>query len=248
MKKWSVYVLSFLFMISLTACSGGHRMGKPLKNNPHLKWAANIETNQAVQEEVVSDSLELVESNYAVKRGSDAFYIQYAFIVKNPNTEKGIKFLTTRITAKNANDEILGTTDIVGKEIRPDSMWYSASQAFRTDEEPAAVDFEIIQPGDSDWVPQKYLEYPGEELLVENTAKRSDKIVGEISNPNDYEINGAAVTVLFRDDTGKLLAGETAYVKNITANGKIPFEVSLFGREDETYVTENFEAHASPWY
>lgn len=248
MKKWSVCVISILLAVSMTACSGGRRMANPLKSKSNLKQVSAAETNQKVQVENVPEPLQLAESNYAVKRGPDAFYIQYAFIVKNPNTEKGVRFPKIRITAKNANDEILGTTDIVGKEIGTTGMWYSASQAFHTDEEPAAVDFEIIQPGDSDWVPQKYLEYPGEELQIENAAKRSDKIVGEISNPNNYEINGAAVIVLFRDDTGRLLAGKTTYTKNITANGKIPFELSLFGRENETYITENFEVHASPWY
>lgn len=209
---------------------------------------AVLKSERVMPEEAASEPLELVESGYAVKNGYDKFYIQYAIIVRNPNAEKGVRFPKVRITAKNANNEILGTSDIVGKEILPNGMWYSAFQACSTEEEPASVDFELIQPEDSEWVSSSHFDYVGEELLVENPVKRNDKIVGEISNPNDYDIDGVAVTVLFRDESGKLLAGETTYTDKITANGKIPFELLYFGGEHQAYITDHFEVHASPWY
>lgn len=190
--------------------------------------------------------LELIESGYAIKKGSDKFYIQYALIVKNPNTEMAVKFPKVRITARDTGGAILGTEDIVGGQILPGGMWYSAFQGPSADSEPATVDFELIQPDDGDWVSPNSLDYAGEPLTVENPTKRDDKIVGEVVNPNNFDIDSVAVVVLFRDDSGKLLAGETTYTDKVAADSKTPFELSIWGSEDS--ITDNFEVYAYPWY
>jgi hypothetical protein len=48
-----------------------------------------------VPKTVSTDELnhELLDSGYAIKKGSDKFYIQYALIVKNPSTEMAVDFL-----------------------------------------------------------------------------------------------------------------------------------------------------------
>lgn len=191
--------------------------------------------------------LEMVDSGYAVKDGYDAYYIQYAIIVKNPNTERAVEFPRVRLTARDADGAILGTEDIVGSSILPGGTLYSAFQGPSVDSKPATVDFEIVQPDDSDWVSPDRIDNVGEPLSVENPTKREDKIVGEVSNPNDFDISSVAVVVLFRDGSGKLLAGETTYTDKVTAGGKIPFELSLWGADDG-YITDDFEVYAYPWY
>lgn len=203
----------------------------------------NIEVQKAVSRENLLP-LELVESGYTLKKGSDKFYIQYALVVKNPNTEIAVEFPKVRLTARDASGAILGTKDIVGGEILPGGMWHSAFQGPSADSEPASVDFELIQPDDNDWVSPDFLDNAGEPLTVESPVKRDDKIVGEVVNPNDFDIGSVAVIVLFRDDSGKLLAGETTYTDKVTAGGKIPFELSLWGSGD--YITDNFEVFAYP--
>lgn len=190
--------------------------------------------------------LEIVDSGYTVKDGYDTNYVQYAIVVKNPNTERAIRFPKVRLTSRDADGAILGTEDIVGSSIMPGGAWYSASQGSSVDSTPATVDFEIIPPDDSDWVAPDRIDNAGEPLTVENPAKRGDKIVGEVSNPNDFDINSVAVVVLFRDGSGKLLAGETTYTDKVTAGGKIPFELSLWGTNGG-YITDNFEVYAYPW-
>ncbi len=206
----------------------------------------NIQVQKAVS---VGDllPLELVESGYAIKDGFDTYYIQYALVVKNPNTERAVRFPNVRITARDADGTILGTEDIVGSSILPEGTWYSAFQGPSVESEPATVDFELVQPDESDWVLPDFIDNAGEPLSVENSAKRKDKIVGEVVNSNDFDINSVAVVVLFRDDSGKLLAGETTYTDKVSAGGKIPFEISLWGADDG-YITDNFEVHAYPWY
>ena len=183
---------------------------------------------------------------YAVKDGFDTYYIQYAIAVKNPNTERAVMFPTVRLTARDAEGAVLGTDEIVGSSILPGGTWYSAFQGPSVDSKPAAVDFEIVQPDDSDWVSPESIENAGKPLTVENPIKRTDKIAGEVSNPNDFDIDSVAVVVFFRDESGKLLAGETTYTDKVSAGGKIPFEIPLWG--DEGYITDNFEVYTYPWY
>lgn len=206
----------------------------------------NIQVQKAVSAEGLIP-LEMVDSGYAVKDGYDTYYIQYAIIVKNPNIERAIEFPRVRLTARDAEGGILGTEDIVGSSILPGGTWYSAFQGPSVDSEPATVDFEIVQPDDSDWVSPDRIDNAGELLSVENPIKREDKIVGKVYNPNDFDISSVAIVVLFRDGSGRLLAGETTYTDKVTSGGKIPFELSLWGA-DEGYITDNFEIHAYPWY
>ncbi|NLT39988.1 MAG: hypothetical protein GXX89_05920 [Clostridiales bacterium] len=190
--------------------------------------------------------LELVESGYALTEGPDRFYVRYALVVKNPGADRAVLYPTVRITARDADGAVLGTEDIVGSSILPGETWYSAFQGPGVDSTPATVEFEIVQPEGFHWISPELIDYAGEPLTVINPVRRSDKIVGEIANPNSFNIDSAAVVVLFRDDGGKLLAGETAYTDKVAASGSIPFEVWLPG--EESCVTDNFEVHAYPWY
>lgn len=207
------------------------------------------EVNIQVQKAVISKDLlplELVESGYSIKEGYDSFYIQYAIAIKNPNAERAVEFPKVRLTARDSKGAILGTGDIVGSSIMPGNTWYSAFQGPSVDSQPASVDFEIIQPDDDDWVSPDRIDYAGEPLTVEKPTIRKDKIVGEVFNPNDFDIGSVSVVVFFRDENGKLLAGETTYTDKIPANSKIPFEISLWGT-DGGYITDIFEVFAHPW-
>lgn len=206
----------------------------------------NIQVEKAVTPQDLLP-LELIESGYAIKEGYDSFYIQYAMAIKNPNTERAVEFPKVRLTARDSGGGILGTQDSVGSSIMPGKTWYSAFQGPSVDSEPASVDFEIIQPDEDEWVSPDRIDYAGEPLTVENPTMNKDKIVGEVSNPNDFDIGSVSVVVFFRDENGKLIAGETTFTDKILANSKIPFEISLW-ETDGGYVTEMFEVFAYPWY
>jgi len=236
-------MLSLALALMLAACSSNS--DAPPENNASPEATARIsEGDTAAANEPLP--LELADSGCALKDGFDTYYIQYAIAVKNPNADKAVMFPTVRLTARDSGGAVLGTDEIVGMSILPGETWYSAFQGPSVDSKPAAVDFEIVRPDDSDWVSPDSIVNAGKPLAVENPAKRKDKIAGDISNPNDFDIESAAVVVFFRDESGKLLAGETTYTDKVPANGKIPFEIFLWG--DEEYITDHFEVYAYPWY
>ncbi len=67
-----------------------------------VKLERSDDVNIQVQKAVSTADLlplELVDSGFAVKDGYDTYYIQYAVIVKNPNTERAVEFPKVRLTA-----------------------------------------------------------------------------------------------------------------------------------------------------
>lgn len=188
--------------------------------------------------------LEIVESAYFLLDGHDEYYIQYAFVIKNPNTDKAVYLPKVRLTARDASGNVLGTRDIVGLSVLPESSWISAFQGPSVESEPATVEFEVIAPDDYHWKSPESIKYFGKPLSVENLSKGKKKITGEVSNPNDFDIGSVAVIILYRDENGMLIAGDTEYTDKVTSGGKVPFEISISYRD---YVTDNFEVYAYPW-
>ncbi len=206
----------------------------------------NINVQEAVS---TADPLpfEIAESGYVVMKGFNTFYFQYAIKANNPNPEMAYNYPSMRITARDESDAILWTGEVVGPSILPGGTWYYADQSPLFDSEPASVDFELIQPEDWNWVSPEFLDYPGEALLVENPTKFHDKIIGEVINPNDYDIKMVQIVILFRDDSAKLIAGESTIVIEVPAGVKVPFE-QFFMNANAPYITDNFEVYAYPWY
>jgi hypothetical protein len=81
---------------------------------------------------------------------------------------------------------------------------------------------------------------------LKNPIRREDKIVGEVVNPNDFDIESVAVVVLFRDENGELLAGETTYT--VRPLRIVKHHLNCFCGEMKTILTDNFEVYAYPWY
>ena len=80
-------------------------------------------------------------------------------------------------------------------------------------------------------------------LSIVNSAFRTDSVVGEIQNDNDYDIESGVVTVVFRDADGKLIGGESTYVDSIKANATTPFDISIYNN----FATDNYEIYANIW-
>lgn len=208
-------------------------------------------TQKPVQKAVSTEDLlplELVDSGFVLLNSSDSYFIQYAVIVHNPNAERAVRFTRIRLTARDADGMVLGTEEITGTSILPGGTLSKAFLGPKVDSKPTTVDFEIISPDDSDWIsPDVIYDNVGESLIVENPTKRKDKIVGEIYNPNDFDLSSIYVVILFRNNNGELTAGDTKHVSKVSAGGKVPFEFT-FRNSSEAFVTDNFEIYAYPIY
>ena len=82
------------------------------------------------------------------------------------------------------------------------------------------------------------------QMVGKNISVNSDKITGEVYNPNDYKIDSAMVTVVFRDANGNIVSSEVEFVNQIPSNGSIPFGISL---ASDAKTTDKVEVYAYIW-
>ena len=136
---------------------------------------------------------------------------------------------------------MLGTEDQVLSVIYPEQHFIYGFQAFSVDDMPETVEFEVLTPEDYNLKRASVME-PYQPLEVVNTAVRSDKIVGEINNPNNETLNGVVV-VLCKNSAGELVGIESTFVDDVSAGGSTPFSISIYGYTDIAEI----ECYANRW-
>lgn len=175
-------------------------------------------------------------------------YVYYSVKIKNSSENKTYNLPTFRITAYDEKGDVLGSEEQTLSEVKAGETIGFASLGCETSMKPEKVEFELIEKADY-WIADEAGEYPG---LIQMTAKdlKSYKddmdyltVTGKIVNENEEPVESAAVSVLFKDDEGKLIGGETTFVDGIKAKGETPFELSTMGE----FGTENYEVLVQPW-
>lgn len=168
--------------------------------------------------------LEVKDSGWVNTNG----YLKYYVTLYNPNTEIAVEYPSFRITARDASNVILGTEDQTCSIIYPQEELTYGGQAFAVDEEPTTVEFEPLTPEDYNLKNVSALDtyLP---MKAVNTAVRSDKVVGEINNPNNYSFDTVAVSAVLKDDSGNIVGVLSTFVDNVAADSTTPFEISMYG-------------------
>jgi hypothetical protein len=243
-KRWwawaavtAVTVGLFLLIASL---GGGD---KDTSTTTPSSTPSSEESKETTSPKTVSDEfkpLEIKDSGYIVSNG----YLFYAVIMHNPNEKFAVEFPTYRITARDDSDQVIGTEDQVLSFIYPQQDFAFGSLGFQLDQQPTKVDFMALEPRDYNITAVEMLEHPiFIPLEVVGANKRGDSILGEISNPNSYDIDSAVVTAIFRDANGKIIGGESTFIDKLPAGGKTPFELRAYS----TWITDNYAVYANIW-
>ena len=186
------------------------------------------------------------EAGFRVQRGKTLYY---SFIAHNNLTDKAIKHPEFKIVVRNAKGDLISTGSKKLSTMYPGQDIMYGSWGMGMDVEGvviASIEVEFVEPSDnSNVVDPSETEYPGYMPIEVESArlKKDGHIVGEFTNPNSFDIDEVAVSVLFRDDTGKLRAGETTYVNGAKAGKTTAFEINV----DKDLTSDNYEVFAQPW-
>ena len=191
---------------------------------------------------IASDTdVQIVEAGWDVSYG----FLYYAIRLHNDSETNAIQFPAFRITARDASGGLMGTEDQMLDVIRPGQDYVWAGLGMQMDGTPAKVEFEVLQPDSYNIVSPASLEHPDyQPPVAESVNKNGERILGEVFNPNDYDIRSAAVVVIFRDDKGTLQAGDVTFVDNVRAGGKTPFDFSYL---NPSLATEHYEVYVNAW-
>ncbi len=177
--------------------------------------------------------------SHIVSRG----YLHYAIILHNPNEKFAVRFPSYRITARDKNDQIIGTDDQVLSINYPQQDFVYGTLGFSVEQQPAKVEFQALELRDSNIVAAEVLEHPiFVPLEIVGATKRDKSILGEVRNPNTYDIDKAIVTVIFRDDDN-IIVGRLTFIDIFSAGGKTPFEIRVY----KDVATDNYDVYANIW-
>lgn len=182
--------------------------------------------------------LEIIDSGWLNSNG----YLQYYVTLHNPNDTIAVEYPSFRITAKDSSGALLGTEDQVCRIIYPQEELTYAGQAFYVDKDPTTVDFEPLDSDDYNLKNVSALEtyLP---LKAVNVTVRSNKVVGEINNPNDYKFDTLAVSAIMKDDDGNIVGIFSTFIYDVSANSTTPFEISTSDCDD----AETCDVYACQW-
>lgn len=226
MKKLFAAIIAFALTLPLAACDGGN------VNSGNQTETSVKNSNSKVL------PVEVKEFGYSMEDE----YLYYSVILHNPNEDTAIEFPSFRITARDGSGAVLATDEEVLSIIYPQQDFVHAFQAFDVDELPATVDIEVLDAREYNIRKVSTLDNPEyAPLSIINASFRTDSIVGEIQNDNDYDIESGVVTVVFRDDDGKLIGGNSTYVSSIKANSATPFDMLIYN----DFATDDYEIYAN---
>ena len=189
--------------------------------------------------------LEIIDAGYAISNG----YLYYSVIMHNNSTDKAFQYPGMRMMARDASGALIGTGEQVFGTVYPDQDYAWSGLGFAIDEEPAKVEFEMTGIEDYNVKSVTSLdeaEYiPLEPIGVsQRDGTFGPEYIGEIKNPNAYDISGASVNILFRDDNGSLLGGELTFIDTIKAGRTAPFTISPMSRA----YTDHYEVYSNVWF
>lgn len=224
--------------LSLAACNSNTP-----NDTEYSDTSANDAGNISVSEDTNSKfiSLDIAESGYTMIEGG---FLYCSVKVHNPNTDLAILYPTIRITARDASGALLGTQDQTLSTIYPQQDFWYSGQLLQVDEAPSSVEFTIVQPDDYNIVPASTLEQSTfTSLSVESTAMHSERLVGEVVNKNDFDLDMIVVAAVFRNEDGDIIGGESTFVDKLPSSGSVPFDMPIHSE----FANCNYEVYANSW-
>ena len=173
------------------------------------------------------------ESAYNMDTGFSHGKLWWVVVLKNPNEHFFARRPELRIVAKSRDGHILAVKDKNFPEIAP-----GGELAYGDDldpgEKPDSVSFEvtgggfeITETGPADYSRKFEIRQP---LLRCDSS--NCRLTGEVINPypRDTDLMG---TILFRSATGKLLGGDTFFIRKVSARSTRAFDTSLWINQPE---------------
>ena len=184
-----------------------------------LLFCAVVPICGVAQETTITES-----AYYVVPSSSGRQKVIFAVIATNPFEDKFASNPSVRVTARAADGTIIRTEDFHSGGIRPRSI-IAFCDSLIVDETPARVEIRPLNPRyePTPFKAAQFLPFELSNVTSRAASGNNVRVTGEIKNPYSGE-TGAWITLLYRDDKGKLLGGHTAYESTIPAGEPTPFE------------------------
>ena len=188
-----------------------------------------------------NDYLKVKEVGYRIS----GEYLTCVVVLNNPSADTAIELPAFRVTAYDENGKVLGSEERILSIIYPKQDFADQGTLIEVSKKPAKIDITVLEPDDYNITSASTLDHPQhKQMYGKNISVDDDKITGELYNPNDYKIDSAMITVIFRNADGVIVSSEVEFVDPVPANGSIPFDISL---ASDATTTDKIEVYGYIW-
>ena len=258
---FGILVVMYASIFGIIGLTGGFSSDKSKSNNSNSESVSIVENKDTTKQEnnketkteqktsvslgdnIVVNNNEYIEIKEVGYTRSSS-YLTCVVTISN-SSQKAIEYPSFRVTAYDKDGKILGSEERVLSLLYPNHIMVDEGTLIKMSEEPDKIEVTMPEPDDYKIKDVSTLEHPQyNEMKCQNISVNSDKVTGEVYNPNDYKMEQAKITIVFRDDNNKIINSESTFVDNIPANGKVPFDISL---PSDAKVTDKIEATACIW-
>ena len=258
---FGILVVMYASIFGIIGLTGGFSSDKSKSNNSNSESVSIVEnkdttkqennketkteqkTSVSLEDNIVVNNNEYIEIKEVGYTRSSS-YLTCVVTISN-SSQKAIEYPSFRVTAYDKDGKILGSEERVLSLLYPNHIMVDEGTLIKMSEEPDKIEVTMLEPDDYKIKDVSTLEHPQyNEMKCQNISVNSDKVTGEVYNPNDYKMEQAKITIVFRDDNNKIINSESTFVDNIPANGKVPFDISL---PSDAKVTDKIEATACIW-
>lgn len=258
---FGILVVMYASIFGIIGLTGGFSSDKSKSNNSNSESVSIVENKDTTKQEnnketkteqktsvslgdnIVVNNNEYIEIKEVGYTRSSS-YLTCVVTISN-SSQKAIEYPSFRVTAYDKDGKILGSEERVLSLLYPNHIMVDEGTLIKMSEEPDKIEVTMLEPDDYKIKDVSTLEHPQyNEMKCQNISVNSDKVTGEVYNPNDYKMEQAKITIVFRDDNNKIINSESTFVDNIPANGKVPFDISL---PSDAKVTDKIEATACIW-
>lgn len=258
---FGILVVMYASIFGIIGLTGGFSSDKSKSNNSNSESVSIVENKDTTKQEnnketkteqktsvslgdnIVVNNNEYIEIKEVGYTRSSS-YLTCVVTISN-SSQKAIEYPSFRVTAYDKDGKILGSEERVLSLLYPNHIMVDEGTLIKMSEEPDKIEVTMLEPDDYKIKDVSTLEHPQyNEMKCQNISVNSDKVTGEVYNPNDYKMEQAKITIVFRDGNNKIINSESTFVDNIPANGKVPFDISL---PSDAKVTDKIEATACIW-
>ena len=258
---FGILVVMYASIFGIIGLTGGFSSDKSKSNHSNSESVSIVENKDTTKQEnnketkteqktsvslgdnIVVNNNEYIEIKEVGYTRSSS-YLTCVVTISN-SSQKAIEYPSFRVTAYDKDGKILGSEERVLSLLYPNHIMVDEGTLIKMSEEPDKIEVTMLEPDDYKIKDVSTLEHPQyNEMKCQNISVNSDKVTGEVYNPNDYKMEQAKITIVFRDGNNKIINSESTFIDNIPANGKVPFDISL---PSDAKVTDKIEATACIW-
>lgn len=215
-----------------------------LKHGSSLPSFESGESSNADMEAAFS-ALSIADSGWSVDSGG---YVNYAFLLKNEEDGFRVLFPTVKITGRDTSGKVLFSQDQVLFAINPgETICFGSIAGNGTP--PEDVEFVVARPDDYN-ISKHAAESPKFEVSAASAVPDGfggANFTGEVAYLGgvlpSVSMGGVAVTVVLRDDAGKIVYGATTHTDCPAEGESTTFEI--LGGKLPPY--DSIEAYAQAW-